>query len=437
MTTWSVVKHDGGEKQRRKLIPRIALLTCLALVVVSLGIALSPRSPKEPAKPPFSEQARSAALAETMRLRAAGEVLGGSTSGDAAPAVARTVSLLTSQARALLLPGQDEPDSALPAGPAAPSVVPSGAPSPAPSGAQPAAATPDPSGAATGAPSPDPSGTPTGAESAATLPASAAALATALADSAVQRLADAAVADGGMARLLAAVGTAQLLQASSLATAAGAPAPAVPDPAVPPLSGTCPDAAASPSSPAATAASAASAAPATAPASSAASAASATSAASAGSAGADANAATLPGALAATVRTELETVYGYQVALPRLGGAAAARASEQLVLHEALAAGAEALSRVHCAPVPQREAGYTTEQDFLANPAAGLGGLEASALPVYGDLVALSEGQTRQWAIAGLVGAARRSAVWGAETGALPGLAVDPAGLPELPAPSP
>ena len=421
MTTWSVVKHDGGEKQRRKLIPRIALLTCLALVVVSLGIALSPRSPKEPAKPPFSEQARSAALAETMRLRAAGEVLGGSTSGDAAPAVARTVSLLTSQARALLLPGQDEPDSALPAGPAAPSVVPSGAPSPAPSGAQPAAATPDPSGAATGAPSPDPSGTPTGAESAATLPASAAALATALADSAVQRLADAAVADGGMARLLAAVGTAQLLQASSLATAAGAPAPAVPDPAVPPLSGTCPDAAASPSSPAATAASAASAA----------------SAGSAGSAGADANAATLPGALAATVRTELETVYGYQVALPRLGGAAAARASEQLVLHEALAAGAEALSRVHCAPVPQREAGYTTEQDFLANPAAGLGGLEASALPVYGDLVALSEGQTRQWAIAGLVGAARRSAVWGAETGALPGLAVDPAGLPELPAPSP
>ncbi|HSO90052.1 MAG TPA: DUF4439 domain-containing protein, partial [Arthrobacter sp.] len=129
--------------------------------------------------------------------------------------------------------------------------------------------------------------------------------------------------------------------------------------------------------------------------------------------------------------------YGYQVALTRLGGAAAARASEQLVLHEALAAGAEALSRVHCAPVPPREAGYTMDQDFLAAPAAGLGGLEASALPVYGDLVALSDGQTRQWAIAGLVGAARRSALWGAETGALPGLAADPAGFPELPAPSP
>ena len=391
MTTWSVVKHDSGEKRRRKHIPRIALLACLALVVVSLGIALSPGSPKEPAEPPFSEQARSAALADSMRLRAAGEELAGSTSGDAAPAVAQTVSLLTSQARALLLPGREEPETAVSAGPDAPPAAPSGAQS--------------------GARSAAPSGAATGAESAAALPPSADALAAALADSAAQRLADAAVADGGMARLLAAVGTAQLLQASSLAAAAGAPAPAVPDPAVPPLSGTCPSPAASPSSSPA--------------------------GASAASAGAGAATPTLPGALAATVRTEHEAVYGYQVALTRLGGAAAGRASEQLALHEALAAGAEALSRVHCAPVPQREAGYSMEQDFLTDPSAGLGGLEASALPVYGDLVALSEGQTRQWAIAGLVGAARRSAAWGAETGALPGLAVDPAGFPELPLPSP
>lgn len=395
MTTWSVVKSDSGEKRRRRLIPRIALLACLALVVVSLGIALSPGTPTEPAEPPFSEQARSAALAETMRLRTAGQGLGRSTSGDAAPALALTVSLLTDQARALLLPGQVEPDAAPAVGPAPPSA--------------------GPSSAATAASAP------------ATLPASATALAAALADSAGQRLADAAVADGGIARLLASVGTAQLLQASSLAAAAGAPAPAVPDPAVPRLSGTCPGAAAAPS-----------ASPADAPA---APAAPAASAASAASAGAEANAATLPatlpGALAAAVRTELETVYGYQVALTRLDGAAAARAAEQLAAHEALAAGAEALSRVQCAPVPQREAGYTMKPGFLAAPAAGLGGLEASALPVYGDLVALSEGQTRQWAIAGLVGAARRSAVWGAETGALPGLAADPAGFPELPVPSP
>ncbi len=367
-------------------MPRIALLACLALVVASLGLGWSPGRPKEPAEPPFSEQARSAALTETLRLRAAGEQLGTSTAGDPQPAVARTVSLLTSHSRALLVPGHDAP-----AAPASPGI------------------------ATAAASSAVPSGVPSAVPSAVPLPASAAALATELAASASQRLADASVADGGMARLLAAVGTAQLLQASALAAAVGAPASAVPDPAAPQLSGACPSAApASPSS----------------------------SGPSSGSipgfsAGADAAAASLPGALAATVESELETVYGYQVALTRLGGPAAGPASEQLARHEALAAGAEELSRMHCAPVPPRAAGYTMAPAFLASPAAGLGGLEASALPVYGDLVALSEGQTRQWAIAGLVGAARRSALWGADTGVLPGLAADPNQFPELPAPAP
>ena len=377
MTTWSVVKDDTRQKRRRELIPRIALLACLALVVVSLGMAFSPGSPKEPAAPPFSEQARSAALADALRLRAAGEELGRSTAGGGQPAVARTVSLLTTQARALLVPGQDGTAS-LPV-PEAPSS---------------AALSGPPSGAA-----------PTSAP----LPATAAALAAELAASASQRLADAAVADGGIARLLAAVGTAQLLQASSLAAAAGAPAPALTDPAAPQLSGACPSAPPSPS---------------------------AASSPAAASEGPDTGPASLPGALAATVRTELEAVYGYQVALTRLGGDAAVSASQQLARHEALAAGAEALSRMHCAAAPAREAGYTMTMEFLASPAAGLGGLEASSLTVYGDLVALSEGQTRQWAISGLVGAARRAALWGADTGVLPGLAADPEGFPELPAPS-
>jgi hypothetical protein len=129
-------------------------------------------------------------------------------------------------------------------------------------------------------------------------------------------------------------------------------------------------------------------------------------------------------------------VYGYQVALTRLGGDAAASASQQLARHEDLVAGAEELSRTQCAPVPPREAGYAVAPEFLAAPAAGLGTLEASALPVYSDLVALGEGQTREWALAGLVGAARRSVLWGADTGALPGLTADPDSFPELP-PSP
>ena len=121
------------------------------------------------------------------------------------------------------------------------------------------------------------------------------------------------------------------------------------------------------------------------------------------------------------MRTELETIYGYQVALTRLGGEQSSAAAELLAGHEALIGGAETLSRAHCVPVPPREAGYALEQSFLASPAAGLGRLEAAALPVYADLVALSDGETRQWAIAALVGAARRAVLWGADAGASPG----------------
>ncbi|MEC5181110.1 ferritin-like domain-containing protein [Arthrobacter sp. CG_A4] len=379
MTIWSVVNDDTGEKRGRELFARIALLSVLALVVASLGLALTPGSPPEPAAPPFSEQARAAALTDAMRLRAAGAELGRSAGGTGQPAVARTVSLLTSQARALLLPGDLLPGEMVP-GQSAPA-----------SFASPVPATPS------STPSP---AAPPAASLPATAASSAPALATELASSASQRLADAAVADGGMARLLASVGTAQLLQASSLAAATGAPAPPPADPPGPRPSGACTGKPASPSS-----------------------------------SGPSDGEASLPGALAATVRREHETVYGYQVALTRLSGTAATLASELLARHEALATGAESLSRVHCAPVPPREAGYTMAPAFLASPAAGLGGLEASTLTVYGDLVALSEGETRRWAIAGLVSAARRSALWGSGTGALPGLAADPAGFPGLPSP--
>ena len=107
-----------------------------------------------------------------------------------------------------------------------------------------------------------------------------------------------------------------------------------------------------------------------------------------------------------TVKTEAETVYGYQVALARLEGTAAGSASQLLARHESVLAEAEALSRAQCVDVPAREAGYTLGPLFLASPAAGLGSLEAGTLPVYGDLVALSDGSTRQWAISGLLDAA-------------------------------
>lgn len=138
-----------------------------------------------------------------------------------------------------------------------------------------------------------------------------------------------------------------------------------------------------------------------------------------------------------TVKTEAETVYGYQVALARLDGAAAGSASQLLARHESVLAEAEALSRALCVDIPPREAGYTLGPSFLAAPAAGLGSLEAGTLPVYGDLVALSGGSTRQWAISGLLAAANRAVLWGSDPGPLPGIVVDTAQLPELPQDSP
>lgn len=384
MTTWSVVKDDIREKRWHRLVPRflprIALLACIAAVVVSLGMAMIPNGPQQPGEPPFSEQARAAALSDVLRLRAAGEQLGASAAAAGQPAVGATVTLLTSQGRALLGPGQ----TAMPT-PPAPS-----AQSPAQSPAQPSA---QPSDAGAGAAASPP----------ALLPDSAAGLAAALAASGSQRIADAAAADGGMARLLAAVGTGQLLQASSLAAAAGATLPPHAGAAPLPSTETCPTATSSPSP----------------------------------GGGAAGGAVTLAAALEAALRTERRSIYGYQLALTRLGGDTAKAAAEQLGHHRTLAGGAEAWSRHHCYSPPLEEAGYTVGPSFLASPAAGLAAVETAALPVYGDLVALSEGETRQWAISALLGAARRASLWGAAPGPVPGLAVDAESFPTLPAPGP
>ena len=335
MRTWLVVNDDSGDERRRVRIPRhlarIALLACLALSVVTLGMVLKPGNPPEPQQPPVSERARAAALADTLHLRAAGQLAvppavgsAAAAPGAAGAALERTVTLLTTQARALLRPGQASPSA---------TAAPSGTPSP-----------------ATAAPP----------------PVTDAALAVELAGSGRQRLADAAAVDGGTARLLAAVGTAQLLQSSALAAATGGPDPAAGTPAAGPALGpTAPTAPGAPAVDGAPSASstAASACP------------SAAGAADASAAGGPSTAGTadLPGALAALVSTELESVYGYQVALTRLEGGAARTAAEQLARHEAILATAEALGRAHCAPVPPRQAGYALDPAFLASPGKGLG----------------------------------------------------------------
>lgn len=262
----------------------------------------------------------------------------------------------------------------------------------------------------------------------------AAGLATALAASGTERLRDAEAADGGMARLLAGAGTAQVLAAQELAAATGSP-DAV--------------AAAGQAGPGGTAnvSEAASTAPAADP--------GATAPATPGSPAAcplvpSRQAAVsekaqsgeqvpppgpaAPGsALAALAAAELEAVYGYQAALARLPEDAAGPASEFLRRHQDLVEDAEAASRLHCAVPPPQEPGYVLEPGFLAAPAAGLAQLEAATLPAYGDVVALTDGSARTWAIAGLQAAAERTVHWGGDPGAVPGILLDEARLPLLP----
>ncbi|MBD1543500.1 DUF4439 domain-containing protein [Arthrobacter sp. IA7] len=375
------MNDDSGRKRTPASYLRYGLLALAAFLVLSLGFALIPRESPAPAAPPFSEQARAAALAQTLDLRAASQQLAEGSSGARRQLFSHTVTLLTTQARALLLPGG-------------------------------ATATSAPGAASSGTALPRP----------ATLPALVAALST----SGKELLAHAEKADGGMARLLAAVGTAQLLQATTLAQVAGTPPPAV-------------------SAPVTTQRNAATACSVTSPSSN--SAQSGNSAATGGDAPPNnsnestktadpSDSATLAAALNRVVRTEVETVYGYQVALTRLAAPAADQARALLSTHETLVGQAEAYTRAHCVSVPPREPGYTLGTSFLQKPAAGLASLEAGTLPVYGDLVALSEGETRRWAVTSLVAAAQRTMRWGSDPGPVPGIVLDTALLPELPEPA-
>lgn len=382
------MKDDNQENRLQMRYFRCAVFSLAVLLVLSLGFAFIPPEPPPPAEPPFSERARAAAWEETMRLRSAGLDLAAS-GGNAAAAETLTapvdgvVTLLTIQARALLLPAEPPPTD----------------PASAKAGAASANASP-PAGASPSASPPS---------SAPPLQVSFAEFAAALAASGQQRLKDAETADGGMARLLAGTGTAQLLAAERLGTQGAGTAPA-----------TAPEGAlGAPDTPQSAEASACPTPAAPSP---------------AGQAGPGNGVASLGAALAAAAAAERENVYAYQAALTRLPPEAARPASDFLKQHQDLAEQAETLSLMHCrGPVPQQP-GYVLNQAFLDAPAAGLARLEAESLPAYGDVVAIAGGSTRVWALSALQGAARRAQHWGAGTVPLPGLVVDAAQLPQLPA---
>lgn len=336
---------------------RTVLAGVTAALVLGLGVTLVPARP--PAAPPsFSEAARITALDDALSLLAEASALAEApAAGNQAVAAAEMLAL---QARALLRPAVG-PSAA----PAATSLSP---------GPTPAAVSGDVAG-----------------------------FVQRLTASAGRRLADAAEADGGIARLLASAGTAQYLRATDLAAVAGIPVPEIP---ITSIADTAP--------------------------------ASGAACEQDGRGHLQISAETvqttdLAGALAAVGRAEAEAVYVYQVAQTRLDPQGAGTAAAMLATHQDNVRRIEELSVENCAPAPPREAGYRLPHTFVAQPAASLGQLESGLLGVYGDLIALGSDASRAWAIQELVSSARRAHAWGAGTGAFPGLPVNEADLPELP----
>ena len=327
-----------------------------------------------------------AALQESLLLRTAAERLSANAASGGTPnpaVVDGTVTLLTLQARALLSPSDSSLEQEA-AGSASPPPSHSTAP-------------------ATEAPATDAPAT-TLAE-----------LASALSASGMQRLTDAATADGGMARLLAGAGTAQLIAAENVAAAGGVPVATLPHAgAGTPTAGA--------SSPAANVTVSACPSPPPVP-------------EDAGPQITSTDTAPVLGnALSAAVAAGQQSIYAYQAALPRLGPDDARTAGTFLGQHQELAEEAAARSREACNAPQAQQPGFVLAPDFLAAPRDGLARLELAALPAYGDIIAKADGDLRTWAIAALQLAARRAAHWNGAVGPVPGVPLDQDQLPDLPA---
>lgn len=137
-------------------------------------------------------------------------------------------------------------------------------------------------------------------------------------------------------------------------------------------------------------------------------------------------------ALNAVIDAELGTAYAYEVALAQDPRAAdyGPRWRRLADAHEADGTAAVQFLAEVCLPVVPPAAAYRLDGDFLLDPAGSLAALEERLPSVYADLVALSEGTLRGWAIERL-GAVSADLYRDAEAvPAAPGLTAVPDDLP-------
>ncbi|WP_026554051.1 DUF4439 domain-containing protein [Arthrobacter sp. 35W] len=333
------------------------LLVVVAVLVLALGTVVA-KSPTTPAEPSATELARLASLDSARVLAAQVDAVSSTAAPELAQPLSTTAAILATEIAALTI--TTTPASPAATGTAAPPAI-------------------------------------------ADVPT----LVASLAASANTALDAAGTADGAMGRLLASVGTGQLLQARSLASAAGLPLPASSH-LVPANTAPSTSTAASTPSP-----------PASAPAS--------------GSAQPPACTArtAAPGtndgqSLVAAAAAEQRAVYAYQVSATRFPEPAFTQAVAMLDSHQRALSALSAQLRKACLPVPAGAPGYALDPAFTASPATALAGLEAQLSVVYGDLAALSlpsatAGSVRSTAVDSLLRTAHGAVLWGGPVSPLPG----------------
>lgn len=135
----------------------------------------------------------------------------------------------------------------------------------------------------------------------------------------------------------------------------------------------------------------------------------------------------------AVVRAGRHLTYLYQVAEVRLDHGARADADRSETAVRAAGSEAAAWVRAACATPAAPEAGYELPVTFLKTPAAGLGAVEGEMANAALDLVAVSDGDLRAWAMEQYLAAGSRARYWDPTAGA--GSALP--GIPEAVTPSP
>ncbi|MCQ2001913.1 DUF4439 domain-containing protein [Arthrobacter zhaoxinii] len=157
-----------------------------------------------------------------------------------------------------------------------------------------------------------------------------------------------------------------------------------------------------------------------------------TAAVGAGAAVADEAAPDAAAALKAAIDAEFGAAYAYQVALAQDPPEAALREQWRQRITEHQSRGTDAVGYLSdlCLPAVAPVAAYRLDAGFLRDPAAGLPALEQRLPAVYADLVALSEGSLRSWAIDRLAAVTGELYLQADTVPAAPGLDAVPDDLP-------